>query len=112
MIKDEITFSVFQKLDLRVGRVVSADLVAGSQKLLRLDVDLGKEIGIRLILAGIKEWYKPMALKNKKFIFLVNLEPKKMMGMESNGMILCVDDGSRAILIPINKSIPEGTVVR
>lgn len=112
MMKDEVAFSDFQKLDLRVGKVLGVDKVEGSQKLLRLEVDLGKEIGIRVILAGIREWYAAKDLKNKKFIFLTNLEAKKMMGMESNGMILCVDEGSRAVLIPINKSIPEGSVVR
>lgn len=112
MIKDKVSFPDFQKLDLRVGKVVSVDKVEGSQKLLRLEVDLGKEIGLRIILAGIAEWYQKKDLKNKKFIFLVNLEAKKMMNVESNGMILCADDGSRAIIIPLNKNLPEGSVVR
>lgn len=112
MIKDKVSFPDFQKLDLRVGKVVSVDKVEGSQKLLRLEVDLGKEIGLRIILAGIAEWYQKKDLKNKKFIFLVNLEAKKMMNVESNGMILCADDGSRAIIIPLNNNLPEGSVVR
>lgn len=112
MIKGQVSFSDFQKLDLRVGKVISVDKIAGSQKLLRLEADLGKEFGIRIILAGIAQWYQTKDLKNKKFIFLVNLEAKKMMGMESNGMILCADDQGRAIIIPVHKDIPEGSVVR
>lgn len=110
--KDEVAFSDFQKLDLRVGRVVSADLVAGSINLLRLFVDLGQDCGVRKILSGIAKWYKPKQLTGKKFIFVVNLEPKKMMGEESCGMILALDTADKAIVIPVNKRIPEGTIVR
>ena len=88
MMKDEVAFSDFQKLDLRVGRVVSADKVEGSTNLIRLEVDLGKECGVKKILSGIAKWYKPKQLLNKKFIFVVNLAPKKMMGEDSQGMIL------------------------
>lgn len=112
MIKDEVAFSDFQKLDLRVGRVVSADKVEGSINLLRLEVDLGQDCGVRKILSGIAKWYQPKALTGKKFIFVVNLEPKKMMGEDSQGMILALDTLDKAVVIPINKRIPEGTVVR
>lgn len=113
MVKDTISFPDFAKLDLRVGRVVSAENIEGSEKLIRLKVDLGQEIGEKQILAGLLKWYKPEDFVGKKFIVVANLEAKKMMGEESQGMILCVDvEGKAPYLIEVDKSIPEGTVIR
>lgn len=112
MKKSELTLADFQKADLRVGKVVEVEAVEGSLNLLRLKVDLGFDYGIRQIISGIARWYKPAQLKNKKFLFVANLEGKKLMGIESAGMILCADSDHTAILIPVNKKIPEGTVVR
>lgn len=110
--KDIVSFSDFAKMDLRVGKVVAAENVEGSENLIRMIVDLGKEYGQRKILAGIAKWYKPSQLKNKKFIFVANLEPKQMMKELSNGMILCADVDQKAVIIPVDKNIPEGTVIR
>jgi methionyl-tRNA synthetase len=112
MVKDIISFSDFQKLDLRVGKVVKAERVVGSDNLIRMEVDLGKEYGVRKILAGIAKWYKPRQISGKKFIFVANLTPKQMMGELSNGMMLCADNDSEVGIIPVNKKIQEGTVVR
>jgi len=112
MVKDIISFSNFQKLDLRVGKVLKAERVAGSDNLLRMEVDLGGEYGVRKILAGIAKWYSPRQLAGKKFIFVANLAPKQMMGELSNGMMLCADNDSQVGIIPVNKKIPEGVVVR
>lgn len=112
MVKDEITFPDFQKLDLRVGKVVKAENVEGSRNLIRMNVDLGEDYGIRKILAGIGEWYKAASLTGKKFIIVANLAPKQMMKEMSSGMILCVDSGEKAVIVPVDKKIPEGTVVR
>lgn len=112
MKKSELTLAEFQKADLRVGKVVEASAIEGSVNLLQLKVNLGYDYGIVQILSGIARWYKPDALKNKKFIFAANLEGKKLMGIESAGMILCADSDHTAILIPVNKKIPEGTIIR
>lgn len=110
--KDTVSFADFQKLDLRIGKVVLAERVEESENLIRMEVDLGKEYGKRKILAGIARWYKPEDLAGKKFIFVANLEPKQMMKEVSNGMILCGDIEGRAILISVSEEIEEGTVVR
>lgn len=112
MIKDLASFSDFSKLDLRVGKVLEVEEVVESQNLLRMKVDFGSDYGVRTIFAGIKRWYKPSQLAGKKFIFVANLEPKKMMGQESAGMMLAADMDDMAVLIPVNKKIKEGTVVR
>ena len=112
MKKDEINLEQFQKADLRVGKVVEVQQLEGSTNLLRLKVNLGHDYGLVQILSGIARWYKPKDLKNKKFIFVANLEAKKMMGVDSQGMILCADSDHTAILIPVNKKIPEGTLIR
>ena len=112
MIKDLVSFPDFQKLDIRVGRVLKAGEVTGSNNLIRMEVDLGKDYGVRQILAGLAKLYKPRQLKGKKFIFAANLMPKQMMGELSNGMILCADSDGGIITISVDKKIPEGTVVR
>ena len=112
MIKEQVSFPDFQKLDLRIGKVESAESVLGSANLIRLQVDFGKEYGKQKIIAGLAKWYTPKKLAGKKYIFVVNLEPKQMMKEVSRGMILCADTGSEAILLPVDKKIPEGTVVR
>jgi len=71
--KADISFEDFQKLDLRIGKVISAEAVAGSVNLLRLKVNLGNDHGVRSILSGIARWYKPKELKGKKFIFVTKI---------------------------------------
>lgn len=112
MIKDIISFPDFAKLDLRVGKVITAEKVAGSENLIKLQVDFGKEIGKRKIFSGVAKWYTPKQLKSKKFIFLVNLTPKQMVKEMSEGMILCADYDQKAVIIPVDKKIPEGTIIR
>ena len=112
MKKDEVTFADFMKLDLRIGKVLEAEEVAGSINLIRLKVDLGKDYGVKKSISGIAKWYKPKDLKGKKFVFLTNLAPKQMMKEMSNGMILCVMIDEEARLTPVEKDIPEGSIVR
>lgn len=88
--KPIITYEDFAKLDIRVGEVIQCEEKEGSDKLLRLTVDFGEE-GTRNILSGIKKWYKPKDLIGKQFVFVFNLAPRKMMGEESQGMILAAD---------------------
>src|SRR2546430_9962665 len=103
--KPIITIDDFAKLDLRVGTVVDCVETEGSEKLLRLTVDFGEE-GTRNILSGIKQWYKPIDLKNKQFVFVFNLEPRKMMGEESQGMILAADGKKPVLIKPKSKTAP------
>lgn len=113
MVKDDITFPDFQKLDFRIGKVLQAETVAGSTNLLRLEVDLGSDYGVRQILSGVAKWYQLKDLKGKKFIFVANLAPKKMMKIDSQGMIFTADVDGQAMLIPVkDKNIPVGAVVR
>jgi methionyl-tRNA synthetase len=111
---DMIKYDEFAKIDLRVGTIKKAEDVEGADKLLKLEVDLGKEIGKRIILAGIKKYYKKEELKDKQIIVIVNLEPRKMRGMESQGMLLAAvnNDESSVILLSPEKKIDAGSKVR
>lgn len=107
--KPIITIDDFAKLDLRVGTVVECVEKEGSEKLLRLTVDFGEE-GTRNILSGIKQWYKPEDLKGKQFVFVCNLAPRKMMGEESQGMILAAD-GKNPMPIKPKSKVPSGAKI-
>lgn len=112
MKKSDVSFADFQKADFRVGKVIEAGRIEGSTNLLRLKVDFGYDYGIQQIVSGIARWYKPSQLKNKKFIFVPNLEAKKFMGESSQGMILACDFDHTAQLVKIDNKIPEGTIIR
>jgi methionine--tRNA ligase beta chain len=105
-----IKFDDFQKIDLRVGKVSDAKKVEGSEKLLKLIVDLGNEE--RQLVAGIAKYYRPEDLIGKEIVVVANLEPKNLMGIESQGMLLAADvNGEPVILIP-EKEVPPGTKIR
>lgn len=108
----KITFADFSKIDFRVGKVVKAENIEGAESLLRLKVDFG-ELGERIILSGIKRWYKTKDLEGKNYIFVFNLEPKKMMGEESQGMIMAAekDDADVCVLLVPDKQIAPGVKV-
>ncbi len=105
-----ITFDDFEKVELRVGTVLEAEEVEGSEKLIKQIVDFG-ELGQRQILSAIKQWYKPTQLVGKQFVYVTNLEPRKMMGLDSEGMILATDTAKPIILKPSSK-VPAGTKIR
>lgn len=112
MTEEKISFQDWQKLDLQVGRILKIEDIEGADKLYKLEVDLG-EMGKRTLVAGIKQHYKKEELKGKKCIILSNLEPKKLKGIESNGMILAAvsEDESKVILLQPEKDIEEGTKI-
>lgn len=89
-LKKETTFDTFMSLDIRAGKIVSAEKIKKSKKLLKITVDLGFET--RTILSGISEFFSPDDIKGQKVAVVANLAPKKMMGIESNGMILMGED--------------------
>ncbi|OGY18005.1 MAG: hypothetical protein A2784_04955 [Candidatus Chisholmbacteria bacterium RIFCSPHIGHO2_01_FULL_48_12] len=111
--KTQVSFVEFQKLDLRVGTIKQVEIPEGSRTMYRLTVDLGEEIGQRIIFAGIKEMYQPGELEDKQGVFVVNLEPKKIMGEESQGMLLavCEADDTPIMIVPL-KQVKAGSIVR
>lgn len=104
-----IRFEDFQKLDVRVGRIEKAEKMEGTDKLLKLEVNLGSEK--RILVAGIAEQYSPETLLGKQIVVLANLEPKTLKGVESQGMLLAADDEGKPILLQPEKEVPEGTRV-
>ena len=109
---DPINFGDFTKMDFRVGKVIKAENIEGAETLMRLSVDFGP-LGERVILSGIKKWYKPKDLKGRNYIFVYNLEPKKMMGEDSQGMIMAAEDesGENCVLLVPDDDIAPGTRV-
>jgi len=105
-----ITISEFEKLDIRVGKVLEAERVPGSRKLMRLIVDVGGER--RQLIAGIAEQYDPNSLKGREVVVLVNLKPRRIMGLESQGMILAADVEGEPVLLTVDREVPPGTKVR
>ena len=107
----EVTFDEFQKLDLRVGKIIEAEQIPGSRNLIKIIVDFGGEK--RQAVAGLVQWYKPEYLAGKKCVFLLNLQKRKMMGVESQCMILAAEDeaGNVVVLQP-EKDIVEGSKIR
>ena len=112
--KPTIEFSDWEKLDLRVGQIVEVEEIEGADKLYKLTIDLGSEIEKRTVYAGIKPYYDKEELKNKKVVLFVNLQPRTLRGVESQGMILaaCTDDESKVILVTPEKDIEVGSLVR
>ncbi len=106
--KPVITFEDFQKLDIRIGTVLAAERIAGSDKLLKLEVDMGKK---RQIVAGLAGFYNPSELVGRQVVVLANMKPAKLFGTESQGMLLAAEAGSVALLSP-DKHVKEGTKVR
>ncbi len=105
-----ISMEEFQKLDLRVGKILAAENIKKSEKLLKLRVDIGEE---RTVVAGIARYYKPEELVGKNVIIVANLQPTKLMGVESRGMILAADaaDGN-VIVATFDKETQVGSKVR
>jgi methionine--tRNA ligase beta chain len=100
-----ISFEDFKKMELKAGKILAAERVDGSEKLIKLMVDIGFEQ--RQILAGIGKFYEPENLIGKTVVVAVNLETRTMMGMESNGMLLAADAGESGpvLLVPEKKDI-------
>lgn len=106
----EIPFKQFQELDLRVGKVLSAEAIPGSKNLMKLQVDFGAEK--RQAVAGLLQFYKPEDLVGNKYMFILNLERRRLMGVESQCMIFAAEDdqGSVVLMIP-EKDVKEGSKV-
>jgi len=105
-----IDFNDFQKVVLKVGQILEVEEIPKAKKLYKLTVDLGEK-NPRTIVAGIKPFYSPEELKGKKVIVVANLKPKKLMGIESQGMLLAANDGENFSLLTVEKDIKNGTRV-
>ena len=124
-----ISFEDFKKLDIRIGKIISAEKIEGSDKLLKLEVDFGSEIVKlpiegeevpkeaikpirRQIIAGIAQFYAPEALIGKECPFAYNLAPRMLKGLESQGMILCPSENDKPVLLHPDKDISPGSIVK
>ncbi|TFF95276.1 methionine--tRNA ligase [Candidatus Thorarchaeota archaeon] len=108
-IKDTISYDDFQKIDLRAGKVLKCEKVKGKDRLLKIEVDIGSEK--RTMATGLGHLYKPEELEGVTALFLVNLEPKKIGGIESNGMIIAVENANKeGAWVPVRlEDIPPGS---
>jgi len=107
---EEIDYEDFAKLDLRIARIKEVEEIEGADKLYKLNIDVG-ELGERVICAGIKENYDKDGLKDKKIVIIANLAPRKLKGIESQGMLLAAVDDKEVVLLSPEKEIREGTKV-
>lgn len=109
---EHISIDEFKKVEARIGTVLAAEAVEGSEKLIKLTLDFGEETP-RQILSGIKQWYTPESLVGKQLLFVTNLAPRSMMGLESHGMLMAVDgaNGQPVVVVP-ETAVPNGSKVR
>ena len=107
---DIVSFEEFKKMDLRVAHILKAERVAGTDKLLKLEVDIGTET--RTLVAGVGDVYKPEDLAGKKLAVIVNLRPAVIRGVESRGMILAAEWQGKAKIAFFDQDIPAGAKIK
>jgi methionyl-tRNA synthetase len=107
----EITFQEFQKLDLRIGTVVSVERVPRTEKLYKILVDLGN-LGTKQTVAGLAPYYAVEELKEKKVVFLANLKPAKFSGESSQGMLLAAEEDGKVSLLSLDRDVSNGAKIR
>jgi methionyl-tRNA synthetase len=105
--KSEIQYDDFAKLDIRIGEVVAAEMVPDADKLIKCTVRFG-DLGERTIVSGIAEWKRPEELVGKKFPYVVNLAPRVLRGVESQGMLLAASDEDGVALLVPERDIAAG----
>lgn len=115
-VKPSVSYPEFSKLDLRVAIIINAEEIAGADKLLKLTLDVGTiesgGLGQRVVAAGIKAWYKVDELVGREVIYLANLEPRMLRGVESQGMVLAAESEAGAVLLAPSKTAPAGSIIR
>jgi methionyl-tRNA synthetase len=109
--KGEIQYDDFAKLDIRIGTVVTAEMVPDADKLIKCTVDFG-ELGQRTIVSGIALWKKPEELVGKQLPYIVNLAPRVLRGVESQGMLLAASDEAGVALLQAERQLPSGTTLK
>jgi len=105
---EQISYEEFAQLDIRIGTVVAAELIPGADKLITCTVDFG-DFGTRIIVSGIAQWKQPEALVGRQFPYVVNLAPRTLRGVESEGMLIAASDEQGVALIFPERSVPNGT---
>jgi methionyl-tRNA synthetase len=108
-VKPEVSYEDFEKIDLRVAKVLAAEVVPKSSKLLKLKIDVGEE---RTIVAGMGKDYKPEEIVGKNIVVVVNLKPTKLMNIESRGMLLATDTEAGLTLVSCDRDPKTGAKVR
>ena len=106
----QITFDEFKKLDIRVGTVVVVEHVKRTERLYKIQVDLG-ELGVRQTVSSLVGYYTPDELKGKKIIYLVNLKPARFSGELSEGMLLAAEKGEKLALLCVDREMENGARV-
>lgn len=114
---ETISYEEFKKVDLRVAKILAAERVEGSDKLIKLQISLGEDPSTgsgqaRQIIAGIGKVYEPESLVGKNIVIVANLEPRKLMGLESQGMLLAADAEGGPVLLMPDKEAPLGSIVK
>ncbi len=104
---DLISIETFAQVELRVGQIQVAERIPNADKLLRLEVDVAED-SPRQLLAGIAEWYAPGSLIGQKIIVVSNLQPRRMRGLESRGMLLAADAEGKPMLATVPAETPNG----
>ena len=113
--KPEIQYDDFAKLDIRIGHVVAAEPIEGADKLIKCTIDFGDApagVGTRTIVSGIKEWKTPEELVGKKLPYIVNLAPRMLRGVESQGMLLAASDESGVVLLQPERDMAAGAKLK
>ncbi|MEK7619152.1 MAG: methionine--tRNA ligase subunit beta [Patescibacteria group bacterium] len=105
-----ISYDDFSKLELKIATILSVERVEGSQKLLKLSITLGEE-SPRTLVAGIGKRYSPEELLNTQIVIIANLEPRALMGIESQGMLLATDDDAGPVLLRPITPVPPGSSI-
>jgi methionyl-tRNA synthetase len=104
-----VTIDEFKNVSLRVGKVTAAERVEGSEKLLKLQIDVGEP---RQVLSGIAKDYAPEALVGKEVVIVTNLDPRKMMGFESQGMLLAAHgENGEPVILTVEREVPPGAQI-
>lgn len=107
---ENITYEEFQRMDLRVAEIKACEDIQGADKLYKLTIDMGEE---RVIVAGIKKYYTKDELIGKKIVVVANLEPRKLRGILSHGMLLAATDSTKdmVVLLTPDKDVSNGSKV-
>ena len=105
-----ITFSDFQKLSFKVGKITSAERIPNMKKVLKVQVDIGERTAQAI--AGGAEFYEPNSFVGKRVVVVTNMEPKQIAGVKSEVMLLAADLNGKPVWITVNDDVPPGTTVR
>lgn len=108
----EISYEDFVKLEIRIGTVVAAEVIPDTDKLITCTIDFGSGFGTRTIVSGIAEWKKPEELVGKQLPYIVNLAPRMLRGVESQGMLLAASDEDGVALLNPERQVQNGTKLR